>query len=168
MERCSGEVYRLGSVTEGLLLKFAEILGRNLSGNEILLLFGDLGAGKTTFVKGLAMGLDIDVSLVRSPTFTLVNVYPGEGLLLVHADLYRLEGLTDIYELDLLEHNENSVIVIEWPEKIAPYLEDKVIKIELDYLDDLHRELAIETEDNSLEPVIKNTIDEWINIQGGM
>src|SRR5919109_3484259 len=66
-------------------------LGKRLEPGDVLLLAGDLGAGKTTFVKGLAAGLGIDPGEVSSPTFTLLHEYRGGRLTLYHADLYRLE-----------------------------------------------------------------------------
>src|SRR5215216_6169259 len=69
----------------------ARELASRLKAGDVLLLSGNLGAGKTAFVRGLAEGLGIDPSEVSSPTFTLVHEYRGDGLTLYHADLYRLE-----------------------------------------------------------------------------
>lgn len=168
MERSSKKIYELGKIKEANLVAFGSTLGKNLSGGEILLLFGDLGAGKTTFVKGIAGGMEIDIDLVRSPTFTLVNTYPGKKLSLIHADLYRLTNPLDIYELDLLEQEEDSVVAIEWPGDILSHLDGKIISIMLNYVDDIHRELSISIYDNILENIIETTIDEWKNIQGGI
>jgi tRNA threonylcarbamoyladenosine biosynthesis protein TsaE len=85
----------------------------------VLLLSGDLGAGKTTFVRGLAEGLGIDPEDVSSPTFTLLHEYRGGRLTLYHADLYRLEK-TATGDLGLEETGaQDGVLAIEWPDRLT-------------------------------------------------
>ena len=95
----------------------AKDLARSLVAGDVLLLSGNLGAGKTAFVRGLAEGLGVDPEEVSSPTFTLVHEYRGEKLTLYHADLYRLErAATD----DLgLEELERGVLAVEWPDRLT-------------------------------------------------
>lgn len=95
----------------------ARNLARTLAPGDVLLLSGNLGAGKTAFVRGLAEGLGIDPDDVSSPTFTLVHEYRGGRLTLYHADLYRLErAATD----DLgLEELDRGVLAIEWPDRLT-------------------------------------------------
>ena len=98
-------------------------IGSRLTGGEILLLSGPLGAGKTMFVKGLASSLGIDPEEVTSPSFTLVNPYDAR-LRLYHIDLYRLdEGASAAHAVDLDEllMDERAVIVIEWAERLGRY-----------------------------------------------
>jgi tRNA threonylcarbamoyladenosine biosynthesis protein TsaE len=98
-------------------------VGAHLIGGEILLLSGPLGAGKTIFVKGIAAALGVDPAEVTSPTFTLVNPHAGR-LNLYHIDLYRLdEGASAAHAVDLDELllDENSVLVIEWAERLGRY-----------------------------------------------
>lgn len=98
---------------------FARELARELTGREVLLLSGDLGAGKTTFVRGLVRALGIDASWVSSPSFTLVQRYPAgkKGFGVFHADLYRLAVPGDLEALGLDEAwGAADLIVVEWPE----------------------------------------------------
>ena len=98
-------------------------IGEQLTGGEILLLSGPLGAGKTLLVKGIARALNVPEDEVSSPSFTLVNPYQGR-LLLYHIDLYRLdEGATAAHAVDLDEllSDEHAVIVIEWAERMGRY-----------------------------------------------
>ena len=98
-------------------------IGAQLSGGEIILLSGPLGAGKTMLVKGIAHALGIDEEDVTSPSFTLVNPHVGR-LLLYHIDLYRLdEGASAAHAVDLDEilADEKAVVVIEWAERMGHY-----------------------------------------------
>lgn len=98
-------------------------VGERLSGGEVILLNGPLGAGKTVFVKGLARALGVDEEEVTSPSFTLVNLHRGR-LLLYHLDLYRLgEGAAAAHAVDLDEilSDESAVAVIEWGERLGRY-----------------------------------------------
>jgi len=122
------------------------MVGSQLSGGEILLLSGPLGAGKTVFVKGLAHGLEIDPEEVTSPSFTLVNPYDAR-LRLYHIDLYRLdEGASAAHAVDLDEllSDEQAVIVIEWAERLGRYhLPDNVRRITISGDGDEPREVIM-------------------------
>ncbi len=99
-------------------------IGERLTGGEVLLLDGPLGAGKTVFVKGVAVGLGIDADEVTSPSFTLVNRYMEGRLTLYHLDLYRLDGginAAHAVDLDDLLTDERGVIAIEWGERLGDY-----------------------------------------------
>ena len=97
----------------------AAALARDLAMGAVLLLTGDLGAGKTAFVKGLAEGLGVDPDEVTSPTFTLVHEYRGGRLPLIHVDLYRL----DRADLDEIGFDQDlaatGVVAIEWSERLS-------------------------------------------------
>ncbi len=96
----------------------ARVLAGRLEAGAVILLYGDLGAGKTAFVRGLASGLGIAVDEVSSPTFTLVQEYRGGRLPLFHADLYRLAS-ADVDDLGLDELGaEEGVVAVEWAERL--------------------------------------------------
>ena len=117
----STELVETHSVEE--TMAFAERLAKTLRAGAIVELEGDLGTGKTHFVKGLAKGLGFDPDDVASPTFTLIDIHrpPAEGSLgLVHVDLYRIAHVAELAELGLSEvPGEGAVAAIEWPERLA-------------------------------------------------
>lgn len=97
----------------------AASVARDLTAGAVLLLSGDLGAGKTAFVRGLAEGLGISTDDVTSPTFTLVHEYRGGRLPLIHVDLYRLDR-ADLDEIGLDEDlASRGVVAIEWAERLV-------------------------------------------------
>ena len=97
----------------------ARELAAALKAGDVILLSGNLGAGKTAFVRGLASGLGIDPGEVSSPTFTLVHEYRGGRLTLYHADLYRLERIAT-EDIGLEEMGvADGVLAIEWPDRLA-------------------------------------------------
>jgi ATPase, YjeE family len=113
----------------------AEALGRCCTGGEVLLLVGDLGAGKTSFTQGLARGLEVDpTKRVTSPTFTLHGEYPGR-LILNHLDLYRLTDVDSAMDLGVFDmiHDPHSVLVVEWPELIVNQIHDEYLRVAIDY-----------------------------------
>jgi tRNA threonylcarbamoyladenosine biosynthesis protein TsaE len=93
-------------------------LAATLTAGSVVLLYGDLGAGKTAFVKGLAEGLGAAQEDVSSPTFTIMQEYRGGRLPLFHVDLYRLNDSREIEDLGLDEIAADGVLAIEWAEKL--------------------------------------------------
>lgn len=122
----------------------AENFAQTLVGGEILLLKGDLGAGKTHFVKGLARGLGID-DVVTSPTFALHNVYFGR-LTLNHFDFYRIENSEEAEMLGLNElfYDKNAVSAIEWSERVADLLPPNCITVAIDKVSDSVRTITVQ------------------------
>ena len=123
--------------------KLAEKIASKLSGGEILLLNGDLGAGKTTFTKGLAKALDVD-DIITSPTFTIMKEYVGR-LNLYHFDMYRIGDCDEVYELgfDDYLYDQNGVAVIEW-NKFDSFETDKVYSMTFNRIDDTTRRIEID------------------------
>jgi len=108
---------RIHSHSPDETLSLGEAFGRGLIPGDIVLLFGGLGAGKTTFIQGVAHGLGF-TEYIRSPTFTLVNEYAGRQPI-YHIDLYRLDTLEDIRALGIEEYLfGQGVTLIEWAEKL--------------------------------------------------
>jgi len=121
-----------------------EVLGRAAQGGELIGLVGDLGAGKTCLVRGLARGLGIDAGRVHSPSFTTVTEYPGGRLPLTHVDLYRLETpLADELWLREALYGEG-VAAVEWFERIAPGAGDEALVVTLRHTGPESRAIRLE------------------------
>jgi tRNA threonylcarbamoyladenosine biosynthesis protein TsaE len=124
--------------------RVAERLAQGFRGGEVVLLSGELGAGKTTFVRGLARGLGADPEEVASPTFVLLTRYPGR-LVLHHADLYRLRGNGDERELGLEElPGAEGVLAVEWSERLASLPWARTLRVTLEHAGDEGRRIRIE------------------------
>jgi tRNA threonylcarbamoyladenosine biosynthesis protein TsaE len=107
-------VLTLTAATAADTQAIAQMLGRLLRPGDVLALVGPLGAGKTTFIQGLARGLEVPADRhVASPTFALVNEHPGR-VPLVHADLYRIEDARELAELGLTDAYDRAAVAIEW------------------------------------------------------
>ena len=114
-------------------------LGETLQPPRVVLLSGELGAGKTVLTQAMAAGLEVeDLSLVRSPSFTLINEYPSARGRVYHVDLYRLEGADDFHSIGLEEIlDREAVVIIEWGEKLDLPVNDPVrVRILVDPVSD--------------------------------
>ena len=120
-------------LNEKQMLAYAESLGEKLQAGDIIVLTGELGAGKTTFTKGLGKGLDIH-QMIKSPTYTIVREYEGR-LPLYHMDVYRIGDDPDSIDLDEYLFG-NGVTVIEWGNLLAQDLPSAYLEILFDYQDD--------------------------------
>ncbi|XOQ37984.1 MAG: tRNA (adenosine(37)-N6)-threonylcarbamoyltransferase complex ATPase subunit type 1 TsaE [Lactococcus sp.] len=120
-------------LNEKQMLAYAESLGKKLQAGDIIVLTGELGAGKTTFTKGLGKGLDIH-QMIKSPTYTIVREYEGR-LPLYHMDVYRIGDDPDSIDLDEYLFG-NGVTVIEWGNLLAQDLPSAYLEILFDYQDD--------------------------------
>jgi len=118
-------------------------LGKQLAGTlqsgDVLALYGDLGAGKTHLVKGIAHGLDGRPEDVTSPTFTLIQEY-ATAPPLFHLDVYRIEQLAELERMGVDEYlHGDGICVIEWPERMEPMLPAHTIRLRLTHLDENRR-----------------------------
>ena len=119
-----------------------ERLGVLLKAGDVVLLQGELGAGKTTFVQGLARGLGYSGS-VSSKSFILLGEYPGK-VTLYHADLYRLEDAEQVFDLALDEVAADGVLVVEWPERADGQLPEDHLSVRFEVTGEERRVLSFE------------------------
>ena len=114
--------------------EFGATVGKEISEDSTLprfiALYGDLGVGKTAFVRGLASVLAKN-SIVRSPTFAIVNEYRGEGGSLFHFDMYRIEDEDELYSIGFYDYLDRGISVVEWSENIPFALPEHYVKIEI-------------------------------------
>jgi tRNA threonylcarbamoyladenosine biosynthesis protein TsaE len=111
--------------------KFGKKLGSFLFKGAIVVLSGELGSGKTTFIKGVVSSFDFDRNKVKSQSFVLINEYPTK-IPIYHMDFYRMSDLKKIYDLDWDFYFDNEhIILIEWAEKIEKILDNEYLKIEI-------------------------------------
>ena len=137
------------------------LLGEKLFRGSFITLSGELGAGKTVFVRGLARGLQID-GPVRSPSFILMNQYENGRLPLYHFDIYRLSHVDDMNMLGYEEYfYGNGVSVVEWPQLITELLPKERLDIEILYLDDESREIRFEAYSPSYKTLLKDMVKEY-------
>jgi tRNA threonylcarbamoyladenosine biosynthesis protein TsaE len=123
-------------------VEFGKNIGAFLLPNDVIALTGQLGAGKTTLIQGIAAGLGV-TDYVTSPTFIIINEYQGR-LPLFHIDLYRLDQLGDVADLGIEEYfNRGGVCVIEWSEKLCGLLPHSAEKIEIQVVSEQEREICV-------------------------
>jgi len=132
-----------------------ERLGKQLRPGDVIALFGDLGAGKTTLTKGIAVGLGLDAD-IHSPTFTLIHEHMG-AVALYHVDLYRLSREQEVETLGLEEYiYSDGVTVIEWADKMKSMLPSQRLDITLRMRGDTERELILESESERMTRIIES------------
>ena len=117
--------------------ELAKHFSNYLKGGEIIFLYGEMGVGKTTFVKYLINQLlekkNLQTTEVTSPTFNLLNEYEIDNLIIKHYDLFRLKNESEIKNLDLFDQNKNTITLIEWPELIEKENVKKTIDLVFNY-----------------------------------
>ena len=122
-------------------------LGKRLKSGDVVGLYGELGAGKTTMVKGIAGAFGIDEREIVSASFTIIAEY-NTNPPFSHIDLYRIEKDNELAELGLWDHiGEDSISVIEWAEKAEKELPEDIMKVRVKSIDEHMREITIEGED---------------------
>lgn len=124
--------------------RLGERLGKALEPGDVVALFGDLGAGKTTLTRGIAAGLGVEAD-VHSPTFTLVHEHPGR-VPLYHVDLYRLEREEEVADIGIEEYvHGDGVTVIEWADRMKSLLPEDRLDITMRIAGEAEREMVFET-----------------------
>jgi tRNA threonylcarbamoyladenosine biosynthesis protein TsaE len=136
--------------------RWGRALGKLVKGGEIIGLTGELGTGKTCFVKGVAAGLEVGKEAwVRSPTFTLINEYDGR-LPIYHIDLYRIGSRAELEGLNLREYlYSDGVSLIEWFEKLPPDELDEYLELRLAYANETGRQLTFAGHGGRYESMIE-------------
>lgn len=122
--------------------EFAELMGDN----TVFAFYGDMGAGKTTFINALCEVLGVDAEETASPTFALINEYRSDTTaeLIYHFDFYRIETLEEALELGIEDYfDSGAVCLIEWPERVAPALPADTVTVRITVNDDDSRTLTI-------------------------
>ena len=140
------------------------ILGALLGPGDVVGLSGDLGAGKTCFTRGIAVGLGVDRAVpVVSPSFTILNEYVGH-VVLYHFDFYRLEGISADFDLEWREYfYGRGVVVVEWAQKVADNLPDDRIDVTFSFLEDEEREIRIASNSERCAELIKECAETLVN-----
>ncbi len=129
-------------------------LGAILQRGDVICLNGDLGAGKTTLVQGVAAGWG-STDQVSSPTFVLVNLYRrADGEQFAHLDAYRLSGTTEAIDLDLDHLIDNGPLVVEWAPRIQPALSKNNLTIELEWVEEEHRQMRFIAHGDHYEDIL--------------
>ncbi|MBQ7144529.1 MAG: tRNA (adenosine(37)-N6)-threonylcarbamoyltransferase complex ATPase subunit type 1 TsaE [Oscillospiraceae bacterium] len=125
--------------TEGVGAAFAA----DLPDGAVVALYGDLGAGKTAFVRGMARGMGLDAR-VSSPTFTIVNEYLGDREL-CHFDMYRLEGSDELFDIGWEDYlRRGAVCAVEWSERVEDAFDGDEVRVRIEKLSDSERKITIE------------------------
>lgn len=149
------------SSSEEETYSLGETIGELVEAGQIILLSGDLGAGKTVLAQGICAGLGV-LEDVTSPTFNLINEYEGD-LTVYHMDLYRLEKEEELYDLAIEEYLESDgVVIIEWPDLVYDLLPPDFIYIKINTLAEEEREISLEGEgENSL--TLLERLEEYVD-----
>jgi len=119
---------------------------------DVIILEGDLGAGKTHFVKGFADGLNSQ-NIVTSPTFSIANFYKSPVITLLHIDLYRINSLNEFYDLGLIDFFDQAVTMIEWGLKFEGFADDYLL-ISIEILDNNSRLISFENKGEKYNSII--------------
>jgi tRNA threonylcarbamoyladenosine biosynthesis protein TsaE len=133
-------------------------LALELQPGDCVLLHGDLGAGKTCFVRGLAAGLGCDATAVHSPTFTVMSRYPGSLASLVHVDAYRVASAEELRDAGVEPGATDTIFAIEWPEKVPEAWPDRPVEVRITPIDTSARSIEIRVSQGTLAERVGATL----------
>ena len=157
------KVLSIRSSHEDETLNFGQKLGELVEPGQLILLSGDLGAGKTILTQGICKGLGVEED-VTSPTYNLINEYEGD-LTVYHMDLYRLENEEDLYDLGFEDYLESGgIIIIEWPDLVYDLIPAEFIYIKIEVAAKEERIMQIEAEgDKGMKLIerLEDYADSW-------
>ncbi len=131
-------VAALGNAAE----EFAALMGDN----TVFAFFGEMGAGKTTFINALCRTLGVEEDIANSPSFSIINEYRSDTTaeLIYHFDLYRLENIEEAFDIGVEDYFDSGALcLLEWPERIEDLLPDDTVRIDIKLNDDLSRDLTV-------------------------
>lgn len=131
-------VAALGNAAE----EFAALMGDN----TVFAFFGEMGAGKTTFINALCRTLGVEEDIANSPSFSIINEYRSDTTaeLIHHFDLYRLENIEEAFDIGVEDYFDSGALcLLEWPERIEDLLPDDTVRIDIKLNDDLSRDLTV-------------------------
>jgi len=157
-------VFQTQSASE--TIRIGKSVGRNLRPGDIVALVGELGAGKTQFIKGLAAGAGVGKpTYISSPSFTLINEYPGR-IPFYHIDLYRLEREREAEELGLEDYFQGEgVTAIEWADKIPSLLPKELLSVHIVYIGKNRRSLQITGQGKRYEDLVNQVVNSEFGVR---
>jgi tRNA threonylcarbamoyladenosine biosynthesis protein TsaE len=147
-------VARLRTDTPGATRKLGERIGRMLRAGDVVLLFGELGAGKTMLAQGIGRGMGVRAP-IKSSSFVIMNEYDGKSLRLFHADLYRLEQPEQVAELALDELAARGVLAVEWPERAIEEMPPEHLIVRMAYDGAKSRTIEIEAHGERYRAIVE-------------
>ena len=124
-------------------IAFGKDFAAELSPGDIVALTGSIGAGKTHFIKGIALGLDYEID-VTSPTYNIIHEYHTPEIILYHFDFYRLENANELRNIGFYDYLfGDGICLLEWSDKISQYLPDKIWQVHLLFLNETERQIKV-------------------------
>ena len=147
-------------------LEMTELVARKMAEHlfqgTIMLFWGDMGSGKTTFIKSLCSCLGVIPEKVTSPTYTLVNIYKC-SFIIFHVDLFRLTSPDQLYDMDRADLiADDGITMVEWPQMLQNYLSDEpILNLSFTTISDHHRQLKIETQASDFD-ILLDTMEQLI------
>lgn len=140
--------------------QFGRFIGQSLLGGEVLALYGELGTGKTTLVRGIAIGLGVPAHIVNSPTFVLIHEYQGRAPF-AHADLYRIQAPPELQHIGLSDYLDGqTVVAIEWADKGVFELPDDRLEVHLSHRSARTRQVVLRARGTAMRGLLVRVLQQ--------